>query len=514
MQLLATPFTGLQLALIIIVSLICVLLFAGNAALIFLFFHKRKRGKMCNAELQRRRDELLEELVALRSFVPAARIEDEEADGDEDDEEEDEDVLAEEGDEEEGEDESEPAVVGPAFNAEILAVRDMSDKMREKFGFLGEEYRRKRYFVRISYGFEAKLLNSSDDIKLRYKRIINEFCAYARVNSKTSFRKHRIYIGRKTIAVLLFKGKKLCVAFALDPAEYENTKYRVEDVSDKKSYAGTPALVRVTSDRRLEYVIQLISQLAEKNGVTAATNRTEQNPDLKKKSRNDLFSDGKIKISILGEADELDDWEDEEETAEEPSVRAGILAVSDMSPLMRERFALVGSEFDEKKFYVRYGYSFEAKLRTAKDEIKERYIAFANETLLYKKLKLGSSFRNQRLSYGRKTVGLIFFRGKTLCVAFALNPKAYENTRFKGEDFSDKKQFSAVPMVLRLTSARRLSYAKYLLTQIAEEKAIEMNASPETKEYDLGNMARNELFEENLIKINIIGEVPEGKKKS
>lgn len=526
MQLLATSFSGAQLSLIISIAVICAVLFAGNAVLVYLFYRKRKRSKLSSAILQQRRDELLEELYHLRQGVLPKKPDEEQAaetaaaeavaeepieeivpeevpetlfaDVDEED-----DDFDESDEDEDDEGETLPEVAADAGSeGDILAVRDMSDAMREKFGFVGDEYLRKRYYVKYVYGFDAKLRSSADEVKDRYKRIMGAFKSYARVNSKMSFRRERVYMGRKTLAHLVFKGKKLCVALALDPAEFENTRYRGEDVSQWKRYSGTPMLLRVTSERRLNNVLYLISQLAASFGAAASGVPAQLKFDLAKKSRNWLFNEGKLKLGILGEAPDLEDSPAELYTGK-------VLAVKDMSPLMREKLSLAGSEYDNKSYYVRFNYSFEARLRSASNEIKERYLSLINEAGLYKKLNLNTSARGVRLSYRRQTVGLIFFKGKALYVALALEPKAYEETKYRGKDLSAKKRFAATPLALKITSARRLSYAKYLLTRIAEENSIEMNPTPVRRECDLRSMTLHELFAENLVKIKIIGEVPQ-----
>lgn len=519
MQLLTASFTGAQLTLIIVVSLLCVVLLAGNAVLLYLFFRKRKRRTLSDLVLQHKREQLLEELTALRQMPDTQALDDEEEDEDEDvlseaesesvfAEAEDEDELDDEG-ENEGENEGEEEVLaegGSTFNAEILAVKDMSPEMREKFGFTGEEYQRKRYYIRPTYSFEAKLRASSDEVKDRYMRIFANFKKYERVNNKMSFRRERIYIGRKTVALLLFKGKKLCVAFALDPAQYAETKYRGEDVSDKKCFAQTPMLVRVTSDRRFSVVLYLIARLAAENGVSEKEKPDNLEFDLGRRNRNRLFAENKLKITILGEAPDL---EDDAEESDGLTMRAGILAVKDMSAKMREAFALVGNEFNGKRYYVRYNYSFEAKLRSAKSEMKERFQSFMDEGALYHKLTAVSSFRNMRLRCRRKTLVQLFFKGKTLCVAFALDPKIYQDTKYRGEDLSGTKRFAQTPLVLKLTSSRRLGYAKYLLTVLAQAEGLEITATPDSLQYDVKTLTRNELFAKKLLKINIIGEVPQ-----
>ena len=227
---------------------------------------------------------------------------------------------------------------------------------------------------------------------------------------------------------------------------------------------------------------------------------------------------------FLDEEEQDNDNVTEEEAAEEfpvgivpvegedgdyDSLGTEILAVKNMSDATREKLGFVGEEYETKRYYVRYVLSFEAKLRLADEEIKERYKAFCNEVALYKGLKIKGTFRQQRIYRGRKTLGLILFRGKTLCVAFALNPYDYIDTKYRGIDKSDKKRFENTPMLFKLTSARKLEHAKYLLLQLAEANTIALSSQPVHNEYELKRMTRDAMFNDEKLRITVLGEVPD-----
>ncbi len=111
--------------------------------------------------------------------------------------------------------------------------------------------------IEYVYSFTAKLSWSSDDVKEQYNEIINAFKSYGLKVSR-SWKNDRIYLGRKTYALVLFRGRKLCIAYALNPATYEETKYRGLDVSDIKRFENTPLLIKNTSQRRFGYMLELI----------------------------------------------------------------------------------------------------------------------------------------------------------------------------------------------------------------------------------------------------------------
>lgn len=124
-----------------------------------------------------------------------------------------------------------------------------------------------RYIV-IKYdkSFTAKLMQSDDRTKDYYSQIKNCLLSYG-FKSRISWKRETFRCGRKTAARLRLRGKTLSVAYALDPAEFENSKFLIEDISDIASYADTPCLYRIKNDKRARYAKLLIARLAEKFGL-------------------------------------------------------------------------------------------------------------------------------------------------------------------------------------------------------------------------------------------------------
>lgn len=517
MQLLAS-FTEAQTNLIITLAVVFAVLFAGNAALLVVLLYKRKKRKLFTQALQQRREELLEELAALRYFKPKEKEDEDKEEAEEIGELvlEESEIVDDEIDDDEGSENERPQ--GVRFAAEILAVRDMSALMREHFGFIGAQFDRKCYYVRCAYSFEAKLRAASRETKILYAQLMDEVARYPGLKVKRGFRQERIYSGRKTFAILVFKGKTLCIAMALDPADYADTKYRGKDMTQIKRYAQTPMLIRITSTRRMRYIKYLIAQLSALRGIESTGEAKRGKYNLGAKTRNELFARDLVKIAILGEAPDLEGNLSENATGEDEVAvsdgrfRLNILPVSEMSPLMRKRLGLAGAEYDKKRYFVRFVYGFESRLRYSSQEVKERYASFVDETGLYKKLIIRCGFRQQRIFSGHKTVGLILFKGKTLCVALALDPKKYENTKYRAIDASDIKRFEKTPMLVKITSDRRLGYAKYLLNRLAEERGLPLREQPAKLDYTVDELTFDELYASNLVKVLVIGEVPDGVK--
>lgn len=267
--------------------------------------------------------------------------------------------------------------------------------------------------------------------------------------------------------------------------------------------AGERKLCTRQLQQRREELLQHLAEL-KTGGAIPATPEEEEREEAEleeetaeERAEDDEDGDGKQSAETASSDDGEDG--DEELTTE-------ILPVTAMSDEMRTRFGLTAEEDKDRKFFVRYSYSFEARLRNASPEVQARYVEFADEIGLYKGVKIKNSYKQQRVYRGKKTLALILFRGKTLCVAFALNPSDYVETKYRGLDKSSKKRFEKTPMLYKVSSTRRLEYAKYLLVQVADANTITMNEEPQKGEYNLEPIGRDEMYASGLMRINIVRE--------
>lgn len=118
-------------------------------------------------------------------------------------------------------------------------------------------------FIIIKYkkSFTAKLIQASDESKNYYSQIKNELLSYKGVKSRISWKHESFTAGRLTLAKLCYRGKNLCLFLPLDPKEYADSKYIVDDMSEVLAYEKTPLLYRIKNDRRLNYSKELIAEV-------------------------------------------------------------------------------------------------------------------------------------------------------------------------------------------------------------------------------------------------------------
>ena len=114
--------------------------------------------------------------------------------------------------------------------------------------------------------FTARYIQSSDEIKIWYTTLKNELLSYKKVRSHISWRRETFFFGREIVARLGYRGNTLCLYLPLNPADYAESKYKVEDVSEVTLYAETPCMYRLKNERRIRYAVELFATVMENMG--------------------------------------------------------------------------------------------------------------------------------------------------------------------------------------------------------------------------------------------------------
>ena len=181
-----------------------------------------------------------------------------------------------------------------------LAVKDMTDVERLQLDLTDEQYDDKTYLVQYTKGFMAKLRLADDMTKEEYRLLMQEISSFKGMKADLSFNQQRVHKGREAVAILLFKGKKLCVAFALNPADYEETKYHGKDVGNTKRFEKTPMMMKITSERKGKYARHLLGEVANALGLERVEPQNVD-IDLKELTKDDMLLSGEMRIKSLGE---------------------------------------------------------------------------------------------------------------------------------------------------------------------------------------------------------------------
>lgn len=168
-----------------------------------------------------------------------------------------------------------------------------------------------------NWSFKARLHNASDTMKNRYFLLLDELATYKGVKTMESWDKVRVYIGRKTYGAMTFRGKTLCLALALNPADYAETKYVFDDISDVARFANTPMLVRLSSDRQVKYLRELLATLFD--GVDVVPAQPIEDRTIAFYEKDQLVEMGLIKVYSGKKKAALE--EDDDEPAPAPKAK-------------------------------------------------------------------------------------------------------------------------------------------------------------------------------------------------
>ena len=166
---------------------------------------------------------------------------------------------------------------------------------------------------------------------------------------------------------------------------------------------------------------------------------------------------------------------------------------------------------DGKTFIrVKYNRSFTAKLIQSDDKQKSYYGEIKNCLLGYK-VKTRTSWRYETFKTGRKLLAKISFRGKTLGLYLALDPKAYDGTKYKIDDVSSVANNADVPALYKIKNDRRCKYSKDLIAAVMEANGLVAGETP-TEDYAAIYPYEEiePLIERKLVKLLNIGQSGEG----
>ena len=476
----------------------------------------------------------------------------------------------------------EPVAAEPAVLPVILPVGEEDE----------DEWREGQEFSRYNFSFRARLIQSGPEVQSFFGRIMDEINAHEGVKTSTSWRQMRVYKGRKTYALILFKGKTLCVAYALDPAEFAETKYHGQDMSEVRRFEKTPMLLKVFSERKAGYACRLFAEMFSRDGI-ARGELVETDFSLPYESTRALIERGLVKVMsgdlpedepapVLaapaeepaaeepaaeepaaeepvaeepvaeepvaeepaaeepaaeepaaeepaaeepaaeeiaaeeiaaaedGEEDDLailpfPDETEEEDEEEEPEEDEASAESEEEDVLEIIPAAAQDADWREGKVFVRYNFSFRARLIQSSPDVQRHYGEIMDEINAYDGVKTSISWRQMRVYKGRKTYALILFKGKKLCVAYALDPAEFAETKYRGQDKSEVRRFAKTPMLLKVFSDRKSRYARWLLAEMFSRDGIARGEAVRTG-FLLPYRSTAELIEDGLVKVMSSGE--------
>lgn len=189
----------------------------------------------------------------------------------------------------------------------------------------------------------------------------------------------------------------------------------------------------------------------------------------------------------------------EEEVKEEPEDEVEEIAV------LADDGDAIEEEVEESGRIIRYNRSFTARITQSDGDLKARYSELKNYILSYSGVREHLSWKHETYRVGRKNVCSFMVRGKTLCLCMAIEPKLFEGTKYKVDDLSERSKHAKFPCMYRLTSDRKVGYAKELIDLTMERVDVKKAHEYKVSDYTLPYKSTEVLVKNRLIKV--IGEV-------
>ena len=159
-------------------------------------------------------------------------------------------------------------------------------------------------FTRLKKSFEAKIIESENDVKENYGALKNAFRTFTKVRSQMSWSNERFTFSRDTLAKIAIRGKTLCLYLALDPDEFPETVYHQKYAGDTKMYEKTPMMLKVKTPVAVKRAVRLIELLMERHGaVQSEVEPIDYVKHYARRSEEELLKAGLIKAAVVEKSD-------------------------------------------------------------------------------------------------------------------------------------------------------------------------------------------------------------------
>ena len=355
--------------------------------------------------------------------------------------------------------------------------------------------------IRYRWSFTARLHRAPEELASYYTQLKNQLLSYKKVRSRVSWSYDTIRYRREPIVKFAMRQKSLLVYLALDPAQFEDTKYFFTDASEKKKYEQVPMRLKIRGARGFKHASELIAILAERLELQELASFEEQDYSLPMRSIEDLIAAGLIKVNERAMQALLS--ETAPQTVPEAVPEAAQTEPEQPNTTNEENIMEndIFMQENEEQVFTRYRWSFTARLHQAPEPIAEYYSEIKNAFLAYKKVKSRISWNCDTINFGREQLAKLVLTTKTLYVYLALDPSTFVDSKYFFRDASDTKKYEKVPMRIKVRSERGVKHVLELLEQMAELYNMTLAKNFEPQSYVLPYETFEVLLERQLIKL-------------
>ncbi|CCV64238.1 hypothetical protein BN85406610 [Alteracholeplasma palmae J233] len=150
--------------------------------------------------------------------------------------------------------------------------------------------------------------------------------------------------------------------------------------------------------------------------------------------------------------------------------------------------------------YIRYNYSFVARLHQAPKESQERFSQLKNYLLSYKDVSVRYSWRNERFMHKMDPIVKVWIHGNIMDLYLNLDPKTINTEIYNITDMTGKKMHETTPVLFKVTGEKSLKQAIELIEM--KLKGMERIENHQEINYTLPYRDKQTLFQQKLIKVN------------
>ena len=354
--------------------------------------------------------------------------------------------------------------------------------------------------IRYSRSIQANVIQAEDKVKNYYSELKNHILSYKGVKSRFSWKFDSYNKGREQLFKIKVRGKTVCLYCALNPEEFDKSRYHHEAV-DAKMLADVPMLVKVKSDLGLKKAKELVDIVMAKHEIVVNPKAVsvdyvneypyEETDALVQRGLIKVLEADENDVKIAAPAEDavaeevvVEEQVAEEVVAEEPVVEDEAVAEEVAEEAAPVEPIIVPTYVDGqgRKINIRYSRSIQANVIQAEDKVKNYYSELKNHILSYKGVKSRFSWKFDSYNKGREQLFKIKVRGKTVCLYCALNPEEFDKSRYHHEAV-DAKMLADVPMLVKVKSDLGLKKAKELVDIVMAKHEIVVNPKAVSVDY-------------------------------
>ncbi len=154
----------------------------------------------------------------------------------------------------------EPVVEEPVVEESVVEEPVVEEPVEEATPILVPTYydnEGNKIDIKYSRSFTANLIQSEDTVKDYYSELKNHILSYKGVKSRISWKFDSYNRGRDQLFKMKLRGKTICLYCALDPNEFDQSKYHHEAI-DAKIFEDVPMLVKIKSGLGLRKAKELV----------------------------------------------------------------------------------------------------------------------------------------------------------------------------------------------------------------------------------------------------------------